>query len=140
MMWNKIKNLKNVWNYIVGNYRFYIYNTLLSKYLLRKHIREQYEWRLFAMKPDCYNNGACIACGCTTPNLQMASKGCEEDCYPPMMSKTAWQIFKHAHIAVFVKGHYWRIKESSHTLNPEVKRYHLYKNNSFVKNIKIENE
>tara|TARA_R110000744_G_scaffold69536_3_gene141118 strand:- start:14136 stop:14309 length:174 start_codon:yes stop_codon:yes gene_type:complete len=42
------------------------------------------------MNQDCYNEGACIECGCTTIQLQMCNKPCSGDCYVGMMNKADW--------------------------------------------------
>ena len=91
-MKNKIK-ISDIFAYIVGNYRFALYNSDF-KFLIRKHIREQYEWRLTLMNPECYNSGSCIKCGCDTPNLQMASKACKGMCYEEFADKKHWEAFK----------------------------------------------
>jgi hypothetical protein len=46
------------------------------------------------MEPECFNNGVCIKCGCTTTALQMANKSCNGECYPIMMDKKTWYQFK----------------------------------------------
>jgi hypothetical protein len=33
-------------------------------------------------------------CGCMTTALQMCNKPCEGDCYPSMMSKKQWKVYK----------------------------------------------
>jgi hypothetical protein len=50
--------------------------------------------RVDAMKPDCYNQGSCVLCGCSTPALQLANKPCDNPCYPAMMNKRDWDKFK----------------------------------------------
>ena len=86
-------NLLNIKSYIVGNFRYAIYDSNV-RWLLRKHILEQIHWRIDVMNPKCYNNGSCILCGCTTPALQMADKSCDEPCYPGMMNRSSWKAFK----------------------------------------------
>ena len=58
---------------------------------IRKHIREQYEWRVRVMDEECYSMGSCKNCGCIVPQLQMADKACGGNCYPPMLSKKEWK-------------------------------------------------
>lgn len=89
-----IKEPKVMWHYFVGNYRMFMYKN--ASFLIRKHIKEQYKWRLTLMNPYCYNNGECVICGCKTPNLQFASKACEGDCYSDMVSKKLWKRIKNA--------------------------------------------
>ena len=76
-------------DYLVGNYRYFCYTSV--PFLLRKHIKEQYEWRLTQSNPKCLDNGECIMCGCKTPNLMMANRSCEDRCYPEMLNKKEWK-------------------------------------------------
>ena len=95
----------DVWHYILGNYRYYFWYggklsrkyalvAWLRKRMIRKHIKEQIEWRIKWMNPICYEQGSCVKCGCETTELQMANKSCDMLCYPPMMNKTEWEKFK----------------------------------------------
>lgn len=97
-MINLLKKLKHnpklVYDYLLGNYRQFMYYNF--PFMLRKHIIEQYEWRLKIMNQTCLNNGECIKCGCQTPNLQFANKACEGACYPPMVSKKLWNKIKNS--------------------------------------------
>lgn len=61
---------------------------------MRNHIREQIEYRIKVMNPECRNSGSCIKCGCMTTALQMCNKSCEGLCYPPMMNKYYWNLLK----------------------------------------------
>lgn len=61
--------------------------------MLRKHIRQQIEFRIKYMDRECYQNGSCKFCGCTTTALQMANKSCDKPCYPEMMDKRCWEAF-----------------------------------------------
>lgn len=87
-------NLKNIRAYITGNYRFMIYYSKNFYYLMRKHIREQIDWRMIVMRKECFNTGSCEECGCEVPALQMANKTCDGMCYPEMMDKKTWEEFK----------------------------------------------
>jgi hypothetical protein len=40
----------------------------------------------------CYTKGSCVACGCTTTELQMCNRACDKDCYPPMVNKKTWNL------------------------------------------------
>ena len=84
------KDPKLVYHYLLGNYRYYCINSIILHYLVRTHIKEQYQFRLNKMRKICYINGSCVECGCQTPKLQMADKSCEGKCYPAMMSKKEW--------------------------------------------------
>lgn len=88
--------LSDVWYYIQGHTREKLY---YSKYkwkrlLIRKHIREQFEWRLLQMDKECYSNGQCKICGCDIPALTFADKSCHKPCYPKMKSRFNWEWFK----------------------------------------------
>jgi len=86
----KIKShFLNVFYYLQGNIRYRLIDTWF-KFLIPKYIREQIKVRIRSMNPQCYNQGSCIACGCTTTQLQMANKACENDCYPEMLSRKLW--------------------------------------------------
>ena len=85
--------LIDVWFYVQGNFRYKLYYSKY-KWLLRKHIREQIEFRIQRMKPECYANGSCVVCGCETTMLQMADKSCDSACYPPMLKAGTWKHFK----------------------------------------------
>lgn len=94
--------LKDVWHYLVGNYRYRLYFkasgwSLKPNYfgwLLRTHIREQIRFRCQYVPNECWNSGACVKCGCQVPHLQMAFKSCDGDCYPELMSSKEWKAFK----------------------------------------------
>ena len=85
--------LKNIQSYLVGYTRYYIYYSRYKKFI-RKHILEQINYRIAVMNKECYNNGSCIKCGCQTTALQMCKKACLGNCYPKMMNRKDWIIFK----------------------------------------------
>lgn len=89
-------NLTNIWAYISGNIRYFCYYNMyfFRQSFLPLHIKEQISWRIKVMDKECYNNGSCKLCGCKTTNLQCASKSCDGNCYPPMMGKHTWNVFK----------------------------------------------
>lgn len=91
--YNPNKELIDIYHYLLGNTRMWLYNNYRN--LLPKHIKEQYEIRLKKANKQCINQGSCIACGCKTPELFMADKACEEDCYEPMKSRKDWTYIKH---------------------------------------------
>jgi len=86
-------NLLNIKSYLVGNFRYKVYKTEFQ-WLIRKHIKEQIDWRIEVMNPECYHLGSCTLCGCATTALQMANKACDKPCYPPIMNSIEWYIFK----------------------------------------------
>lgn len=93
--------INNIFAYIQGNIRYHLYYSKHFKFLIRKHIREQIEYRINSMNRECYSNGSCIKCGCSTTHLQMADKKCEGSCYPIMISnKGVWEFWKKSKITV----------------------------------------
>lgn len=70
------------------------------------------------MQVDCYLNGVCTKCGCTTTALQMANKACDKPCYPEMMNKQQWNDFNHGHIITDNNGR-WGLRN-----------HHILSNNS----------
>jgi hypothetical protein len=86
-------NLSNIMSYLVGNFRYAIYDNGWS-WLIRQHILEQIAWRIKVMKKECYHLGSCVECGCSTTALQMANKACDGLCYPTMMDRWQWRKFK----------------------------------------------
>lgn len=106
---NNIK-YKDVLAYLVGNFRYTFYETVLERVVMFDHIREQITHRIRMMKPECYNTGACVLCGCTTTALQMANKACEGSCYPTMFSRKEWKLLKEGWIA-WKDGERWTIKD-----------------------------
>lgn len=82
-------SLSDVLSFFEGEIRYKFYYSRF-KWLLRSHILEQIEYRLKVTNPECMGRGSCIHCGCEIPALQMASKSCEGNCYPPMISKYEW--------------------------------------------------
>lgn len=84
---------KDVFHYLLGKYRYRLYYSWWN-FLIRKHIKEQIKYRIGVMKQECYDNGECTMCGCSTTALQMCNKSCEGGCYPPMFNKKHWKFMK----------------------------------------------
>lgn len=91
MNWKDI-NWINIKSFIQGETRVFLLKYAPS--LVRKHIKEQYEWRLIKANPECLKQGQCVYCSCKTPDVQLANKPCWSGCYPPMMNKVHWNWFK----------------------------------------------
>ena len=117
-MMMKLKQMKgkitfiNVYSYLLGNFR---YHCLHSKFrwLIRKHIREQYEYRVRTMDRECYDKGYCKVCGCSTTALQCANKSCDNFCYPVMLSKSDWNYLKRDRRSKIRIGDYlWSINKN----------------------------
>lgn len=91
-----ISYLKKVKDYIQGYSRYHLYYIKKGKFRkwIPRYIVEQFEYRLGVMDHECLNNGSCKICGCDTTALQMANKACDKPCYPEMMKKSSWEIFK----------------------------------------------
>ena len=85
--------LNNILNYIQGNVRYQLYYSKFA-FLIPIHIREQIDARINSMDGQCYSEGQCKMCGCSTTALQMCDKACDKPCYPPMLNKAAWEKFK----------------------------------------------
>lgn len=86
-------NPENIVAYIQGNVRYKLYYSKWN-FLIRTHIREQIAVRIRSMDFQCFEEGQCKMCGCTTTALQMANKPCDKPCYPRMLSKTEWWLLK----------------------------------------------
>lgn len=82
--------IKDIISYLQGNIRYFCYHKKYLNWLVPKHIKEQYVYRLNSMDKDCLNNGSCKKCGCKTTHLQFANKACDGFCYPRLLSKKRW--------------------------------------------------
>lgn len=85
---------RDLFYYFQGYVRYHLYYSGTFFKVLRRHIREQIDYRILEMNQICYMRGSCIHCGCATTALQMANKTCGGNCYPTIMSKKEWEIFK----------------------------------------------
>lgn len=85
--------MRDVYYYIQGNLRYRLYYSKFA-FLIRKHIREQIEYRINSMDKECYERGECHMCGCATTQLQMSNKSCKKYCYPSILSKKKWEALK----------------------------------------------
>jgi hypothetical protein len=102
---------ENIKAYIQGNIRQRLFYSKRWNWLLSLHMFEQINYRLFVMNKQCYSNGECIECGCSTPGLQMANKACEGKCYPVMMNETDWLIYKREYNIEFKYGNKSKSRE-----------------------------
>lgn len=103
-------NLKNIWSFFQGNFRYQIYYSKFA-FLLPKYIKEQIDARINSMDPICYAQGECKLCGCQTTALQMANKACEKPCYPSMMSRRNWRLMKKGLVHPSEKI-WWELKDN----------------------------
>jgi hypothetical protein len=82
-------DLPHIWAVIQSWFR--------SLFPIPKHIKEQTVWRrleVIKKSPTCWIAGACVQCGCLMPEKTMADMDCEYGCYPVMMNKKEWKVFK----------------------------------------------
>jgi hypothetical protein len=112
--------------YLRGNLRLKIYQSKF-KFLLRTHIKEQFKFRTLIMNKECYEQGSCVSCGCTVPNLQMSNSSCDNDCYPPMMSRGDWHSFMNKK-----KIDGWKITHKIDENKTKI-TYYVYRNNKLFK-------
>lgn len=57
---------------------------------------EQFEWRVdrvSKVSPKCLE-GACVQCGCETPDKFWEEDSCEHGCYPTWLNKKDWERMK----------------------------------------------
>lgn len=102
--------LRDIISFFEGSYRYNLYySTGISRYLMRKHIREQIDFRISVMNPKCYEQGSCVICGCDTTALQMANKPCEGMEYPPLMTKERWHNFRNERVVVHLNSTSWHM-------------------------------
>lgn len=60
-----------------------------------EHILEQAAWRMTQANKECIKADQCQACGCfPMSDKVLEDRSCEENCYPPMINKDNWEIFK----------------------------------------------
>lgn len=133
-----IKFMKNVFAYIQGNLRYQMYYSPIFSSMMRKHIKKQIDWRIEVMNNDCYNQGSCIECGCTTTALQMANKACDKPCYPPIMSRKKWKDFITTG-EVKIGKDYWtykvdrqRVQSTGFPKERNIVRHYIFKNSEIV--------
>lgn len=87
-------SIHDIIDYFRANIRYRLYYSKF-KWLIPIHIQEQIDFRInVMMDKECYTTGSCKVCGCTTTNLQMANKACEDNCYPTLISYFRWNSFK----------------------------------------------
>jgi len=106
----------DAWYFIQGHCRQTLYYSYPA--LLRKHIKEQIEWRMLVVDKECWNSGQCKICGCSQPALLMCDKPCDKPCYFPMLNKGEWKFFKQFK-AVIKKGYYYSYNPKTQTIKTE---------------------
>lgn len=98
-------DFSNIVAYLQGWLRYKLYYSRF-KFLIRKHIIEQIDFRIKYMDKECYENGSCKLCGCATTALQMANKQCEKPCYPPILNRFNWDRLRTGQ-RIIVNGQGW---------------------------------
>jgi hypothetical protein len=83
-------------------------------------VLEQIDYRIGIMDEECYDSGVCKFCGCETTALQMASKTCNGNEYPPIVKKNRWKRFMRGEIVIIRGDYMW-------TYNPHTKGTHIYR-------------
>lgn len=86
--------LNDILCYLQGNIRYFFYYNKVLRKLIPLHVREQIDMRIKVSNPACIDRGTCIKCGCMVTQLQMCNNSCEGNCYPPMMNKKDWKLYK----------------------------------------------
>ena len=117
-------NIKNIYSYIIGNYRYKLYYSKNFSWLMRNFIKRQITLRINSMDEECFNNGQCKMCECKTTALQMANKECDKPCYPKILSKKNWYKFtlnSFFGVGIIIDGKKWII-------DLENNKFKLYKN------------
>ena len=95
----KRSKIRKILDYLVGNYRHFLYyRPFLKKRFMRQHIAEQIFYRIKSMDKKCFYEASCKECGCKCTELQMCNSPCEGGCYPEMLDKFGWKVFKSATI------------------------------------------
>lgn len=88
-----IPKISNIFAYIQGYSRYRLFYSRFF-WLIPTYIYEQIIWRISVMDSECFAKGSCKKCGCDTTALQMANKKCGKPCYPKMMNRKVWKMFK----------------------------------------------
>jgi len=85
--------IQDVKNFVQGNYKYYIQQSLPV------HEEEQALLRAFLCKP-CVENGKCLVCNCTTPNMFFAPQKKDSlQRWAEFLSPSQWEALKnHYHL------------------------------------------
>lgn len=117
-------NIKNIYSYLIGNYRYQLYYSKNFSWLMRSFIKRQIALRINSMDEECFNNGQCKMCGCKTTALQMSNKECDKPCYPKILSKKEWGKF----VVYSILGFKTTINGKDWIIDFKDKKFKLYKN------------
>lgn len=89
----KVKKIKNIYYYILGNILYRIDKTRLN-ILIPKHIKEQIKERLKQIKRECYKKGHCIYCSCEISKMIYTNKICDNKCYSSFLNRKKYKKYK----------------------------------------------
>lgn len=115
-----VKKLIDITQYLAANI------LMEFRFLLPSHIQEQVIYRRRAASA-CYNNGACINCGCKMPEYLYRPIGCEHNCFFRFRTKWNWKLLKIFKMfdktkILFPKAKYGETAEFKFTsLEPDIK-------------------
>lgn len=124
--------LKNILHFLVGTLRYKLFYSKFD-FLLGRTLKNQIQFRIDVMDDQCYKEGSCKICGCTTTALQMADKQCPKPCYPPFFDKKTWWMFWGQEKKVLGNGDWWQVKTK---FNLEM-QHKLYRTLTLLKNDRI---
>ncbi len=102
------RDIADIYAFLQGHFRYELYYTNYS-WLIRPHIKEQIDIRIASMDRKCFEDGQCKICGCLTTALQMCDKECDKPCYPEMLPKVKWEVFKELGTRYFRNSGIWNI-------------------------------
>lgn len=86
----KVK-LKDVENFIVGNYRFFKNKLIASP----DYIKEQIYYRLSVCADDCLITNKCQYCPCPPKKKAWVTESCNDgERFPDLMNKDEWEQYK----------------------------------------------
>jgi hypothetical protein len=82
--------LKNIKSFIQGHARAYLDKIRL----LPLHTREQAFYRMYVCRDTCIPFGKCEICQCPAIKKSYATKSCNIDKFPDLMSEIEWRQYK----------------------------------------------
>jgi hypothetical protein len=77
-------------SFVQGYSRYYFDNM----FGLPEYIKEQVYYRLYICRDTCLISGKCEKCSCPTIKKAYASKSCNLEKFPDLMSNGEWRLFK----------------------------------------------
>lgn len=84
--------LSNIRDFVEGKWNMAKQHSSFLR--LEEHIREQAIYRALLCS-ECHQNGECLICGCSTPDMFYApKKECPDGAWTKMLDKSEWEKFK----------------------------------------------